>query len=55
MPQLALVFNTSDHWIQMTLAVWFLGDAAPQLLMGAIADRYGRRMLLLTGDIICSN
>lgn len=52
MPILVKVFNTSDHWIQMTLAMWFLGAAAPQLLMGPIADRYGRRKLLFVGGFI---
>jgi Bcr/CflA subfamily drug resistance transporter len=52
MPSLVQVFNTSAHWIQMSLALWFLGAAAPQLLMGPIADRYGRRMLLFVGGCI---
>ncbi|NNM58835.1 MAG: multidrug effflux MFS transporter [Legionellales bacterium] len=51
MPVLVNIFNTNDHLIQMTLAMWFLGDAAPQLLMGPIADRYGRRALLFTGGM----
>lgn len=52
MPSLVQVFNTNAHWIQMTLALWFLGDAVPQLLMGPLADRYGRRFLLFTGGLI---
>ncbi len=52
MPILVKVFDTSDHWIQMTLAMWFLGAAAPQLLMGPVADRYGRRKLLFVGGFI---
>lgn len=51
MPILVHVFHTSDHWIQMTLAFWFLGAAAPQLIMGPVADRYGRRPLLLIGGL----
>lgn len=52
MPSLVQIFNTSAHWIQMTLALWFLGNATPQLIMGPIADRYGRRPLLFTGGVI---
>jgi Bcr/CflA subfamily drug resistance transporter len=52
MPILVHVFNTSDHWVQLTLAMWFLGAAAPQLLMGPVADRYGRRALLFWGGFI---
>ena len=52
MPVLVQFFNTGAHWVQMTLALWFLGGAAPQLIMGPIADRYGRRTLLFTGGLI---
>ena len=52
MPILVQFFNTSAHWVQMTLALWFLGNAAPQLIMGPIADRYGRRALLFVGGLV---
>ncbi len=52
MPVLVHVFNTNDHWVQLTLAMWFLGAAAPQLLMGPVADRYGRRALLFWGGFV---
>lgn len=52
MPVLVRVFNTNDHWVQLTLAMWFLGAAAPQLLMGPVADRYGRRALLFWGGFL---
>lgn len=52
MPVLVHVFNTNDHWVQLTLAMWFLGAAAPQLLMGPVADRYGRRALLFWGGLV---
>lgn len=52
MPILVNVFNTSEHWIQLTLALWFLGDAVPQLILGPVADRYGRRVLLLIGGLM---
>lgn len=52
MPILVHVFNTNDHWVQLTLAMWFLGAAAPQLLMGPVADRYGRRALLFWGGLV---
>ncbi len=52
MPSLVHIFNTTAHWVQMSLALWFLGAAAPQLLMGPLADRYGRRIVLFAGGII---
>lgn len=52
MPSLVHIFNTSSHWIQMSLALWFLGAAAPQLLMDPLTDRYGRRRLLFVGGFI---
>lgn len=52
MPILVNVFNTNTHLIQLTLALWFLGDAVPQLILGPVADRYGRRNLLFIGGLI---
>ena len=52
MPALVGIFHTSKSLIQLTLTLWFLGAAIPQLLFGPIADRYGRRVLLFIGGII---
>jgi Bcr/CflA subfamily drug resistance transporter len=37
---------------QLTITMWFLGSATMPLLMGALADRYGRRPTLLIGGVI---
>lgn len=36
---------------QHTLLYWFLGSASMQLLLGPISDKYGRRVVLLTGGV----
>jgi len=37
---------------QLTITMWFLGSALLPLIMGALADRFGRRKTLLTGGFI---
>jgi MFS family permease len=39
-------------YIQMTMTAWFLGVALPQLFFGIIADKYGRRPMMLWGGIL---
>lgn len=51
MPALAHFFGTTESKIQLTLTLWFLGTAIPQLLFGPVADRYGRRPLLFWGGM----
>ena len=52
MPLLVNIFSTDQYWIQLTLTLWFLGTAMPQLILGPVADRYGRRPLLFIGGCI---
>lgn len=52
LPALPLIpkdFTTQLHVIQLTIVSWLAGNAAVQLLIGPLADRYGRRMILLIG------
>jgi DHA1 family bicyclomycin/chloramphenicol resistance-like MFS transporter len=37
---------------QFTLATWFVGIAAGQIMQGALSDRFGRRMPLLLGTLL---
>ncbi len=37
--------------VQSTLTIWFLGAAFMPLFMGAFADRFGRKPVLITGGI----
>ncbi|MGE8152453.1 multidrug effflux MFS transporter [Pseudomonas vancouverensis] len=48
-PAMALAFGTDEKHVQMTLAAYFLGLSIGQLAYGPMADRFGRRIPLLTG------
>jgi len=48
-PAMALAFGTDEKHVQMTLAAYFLGLSIGQLAYGPVADRFGRRIPLLTG------
>jgi DHA1 family multidrug/chloramphenicol efflux transport protein-like MFS transporter len=52
MPEIAKQLQTNNHLVQLTLTVFFLGNATMQLLLGPISDRYGRRVLLLSGGLV---
>ncbi|HCS45961.1 MAG TPA: Bcr/CflA family drug resistance efflux transporter [Pseudomonas sp.] len=48
-PAMALAFGTDEQHVQLTLAAYFLGLSIGQLAYGPVADRFGRRIPLLTG------
>ena len=48
-PAMALAFGTDEQHVQLTLAAYFLGLSIGQLMYGPVADRFGRRIPLLTG------
>lgn len=48
-PAMAIAFGTDENHIQLTLAAYFLGLSLGQLAYGPVADRFGRRIPLLTG------
>jgi DHA1 family multidrug/chloramphenicol efflux transport protein-like MFS transporter len=52
LPTIMHDFGTTQRLVQLTLTTWFLGTAFLQLVLGPIADRYGRRPVLLTGGIV---
>ncbi|OGT32044.1 MAG: hypothetical protein A3E87_10895 [Gammaproteobacteria bacterium RIFCSPHIGHO2_12_FULL_35_23] len=52
LPNITHDLASSQHLIQLTLTTWFLGSASMQIILGPIADRFGRRIVLLTGGII---
>lgn len=49
MPALADALNSDIGTVQQTLAMFLLGAAVSQAIVGPLTDRFGRRPLLLTG------
>ena len=52
LPILSEVFHTSHFLAQFTMTIWFLGVALPQIYFGLIADKFGRRPLMLWGGVL---
>lgn len=52
LPQLMSDFKIIQYQAQLTVTLWFLGAASMQIILGPLADRYGRRPILLGGGII---
>lgn len=52
LPVLAKDFAAGDDFANRTLTVWFLGSASMQLIIGPLSDRFGRRMVLLSGGLL---
>ena len=48
-PATALAFGASETEAQLTVSVFFLGFAVGQAFFGPLADRFGRRPLLIIG------
>lgn len=49
LPGLTETFNTSVDRVQITLSVFLYGFAVAQLFYGPLADRFGRKPILLAG------
>lgn len=55
LPALILIerdFETTTALVQMSIMVWYAGLALPQLCVGALSDRFGRRIVLLSGGCL---
>ncbi|MHB1222185.1 MAG: multidrug effflux MFS transporter [Gammaproteobacteria bacterium] len=52
LPQMMTDLKLSLDEAQFTLTMWFLGACSMPLIVGALADRFGRRSILLLGGII---
>lgn len=52
LPDLTSVFNTSTERVQVTLSVFLYGFAVAQLIYGPLADRLGRKPMLLAGLVL---
>lgn len=52
LPALILIendFATTPARVQLSILIWYAGLALPQLAVGALSDRFGRRIVLFTG------
>ncbi|MFA5550788.1 MAG: multidrug effflux MFS transporter [Trueperaceae bacterium] len=59
-PAMAAHFSVDEATIQLVVSVFMVGYALPQLLIGSLADRFGRRKVLVgglavyfAGSVIC--
>lgn len=52
LPHITKELDITHHLVQLTLTTWFMGSASMQLFLGPVADRIGRRPVLLAGGII---
>lgn len=51
LPQITRDMHITQDLAEYTLLFWFLGSASMQLLMGPLSDRYGRKIVLMTGGV----
>ncbi|ALG69506.1 multidrug effflux MFS transporter [Beggiatoa leptomitoformis] len=52
LPMLVTVFSTSIDQVQLTLSIFLVGFAVGQLVYGPLADRFGRKPVMLGGMVI---
>lgn len=52
LPNIMHQFSISESSAQSTLTAWFLGSISVQLILGPLADRYGRKTILCIGTLI---
>lgn len=53
LPSLGKVFSTSEQNIKLSISLFLIGFAVSQLFWGSLSERYGRKIPLLVGMIIC--
>lgn len=51
-PELQHYFNLTPFWVEALLSVNFIGYCLSLFLVGGLADRYGRKPIILLGLII---
>lgn len=54
MPAISKDLFLTQHEIQSTLTIWFLGASSLQLFLGPVSDRYGRRIIIILGALFFS-
>ena len=53
MPAIRGVFDTTAHYVQLSLSLFMFGYAISHLVYGPISDGVGRKMPLIIGTILC--
>jgi len=53
LPTIRHSFNTTEHWMQLTLAIYMFGFSLSHLIYGPLSDHYGRKKPLIVGMGIC--
>ena len=54
LPSMTLAFSSTTNVMQLTVTLYLLGFSLSQLVYGPLSDRFGRRIIVLTGLGICS-
>ena len=52
LPAISHDFKASINIVQLTITAWLAGNTSVQLIIGPLADRFGRRPILLWGGIL---
>jgi len=52
LPIIQTEFHLTHAQVQLTLTWWFIGASMLQLILGPLADKWGRRPILFFGTII---
>jgi MFS family permease len=52
LPGITKSFHVTNATAQLSIAFWFLGASAFQVLLGPLSDHYGRKKMLLGGGVL---
>lgn len=52
LPSIKESFQISNATTQLTVALWFLGASTLQIILGPLADHYGKKKILLFGGLV---
>jgi len=52
LPEVTKSFQVTNATAQLSIAFWFLGASAFQVVLGPLSDHYGRKKILLNGGIL---
>ncbi|HEY2566745.1 MAG TPA: MFS transporter, partial [Candidatus Aquirickettsiella sp.] len=52
LPEVTKSFHVTNATAQLSIAFWFLGASAFQVILGPLSDHYGRKKILLSGEAL---